>query len=219
MAVPLDPRPGKVLAIARNYADHAAERGTAPPAEPTAFLKPSSCLIGPGDAIVLPALSAEVDFEAELAVVIGRAARHVPAARALEHVAGYTILNDVTARDLQRTDGQWARAKGMDTFGPVGPRLVAAADVPDPHALRIRLWLSGELMQDGSTGDMVHRVPKLVEHLSAAFTLEPGDLIATGTPAGVGAGRTPPRFLRPGDVVRIEIDGLGVLENPVVAAP
>jgi 2,4-didehydro-3-deoxy-L-rhamnonate hydrolase len=160
MAMPLDPRPGKVLAIARNYADHAAERGAAPPAEPMAFLKPASCLIGPGEPIVLPALSTQVDVEAELAVVIGRTARAVPAARALDHVAGYTIMNDVTARDLQRTDGQWARAKGMDTFGPVGPRVVPAAEVADPHALRIRLWLSGEPMQDGSTADMLHRIPR-----------------------------------------------------------
>jgi 2-keto-4-pentenoate hydratase/2-oxohepta-3-ene-1,7-dioic acid hydratase in catechol pathway len=182
-----------------------------------AFLKPGSCLIGPGEPIVLPALSDQVDFEAELAIVIGRPARAVDEARALDHVAGYTILNDVTARDLQAADGQWTRAKGMDTFGPVGPRVVPAAEVPDPHALRIRLWLSGELMQDGSTADMVHRIPALIAFLSEAFTREPGDVIATGTPAGVGAARTPPRFLRAGDTVRIEIDRLGVLENPVVA--
>jgi len=217
VATPLQPRPGKVLAIARNYADHAAERGAAPPARPMAFLKPASCLIGPDEPIVLPALSAQVDFEAELAVVIGRPARAVEEARALDHVAGYTILNDVTARDLQAADGQWTRAKGMDTFGPVGPRVVPAAEVPDPHALRIRLWLSGELMQDGSTADMVHRIPALIAFLSEAFTLEPGDVIATGTPAGVGDARTTPRFLRAGDTVRIEIDRLGVLENPVVA--
>ncbi len=217
MSVPLHPRPSKLVCIARNYREHAAEQAAAVPERPMVFFKPPSCLIGPGDPIVLRPPAERVDFEAELGVVIASTASRVPATGAMAHVAGYTIVNDVTARDLQAADGQWARAKGSDTFGPVGPRVVPAAEILDPHDLAIRCWVNGDLMQDGSTADMVHRVPELIEFLSASITLEPGDVIATGTPAGVGAHRSPPVFLRAGDVVRIEIDGIGVLENPVVA--
>lgn len=209
-------RPGKIICVGLNYRDHAAEGGVEVPNSPVLFAKWPSALIGPGDPIVIPEASSDIDFEGELAVLIGDAATYVPQERALEHVAGYLILNDVTARDLQASEAQWSRSKSFDTFGPVGP-ITAAADIPDPQQLGIRTWVNDELMQDGSTADMVFSVAELIAHISAGITLEPGDIIATGTPAGVGNGRTPPRFLTPGDKVRIEIDGLGTLENPVEA--
>jgi 2-keto-4-pentenoate hydratase/2-oxohepta-3-ene-1,7-dioic acid hydratase in catechol pathway len=215
--LPAVPDPGKIACIGRNYREHAEEQNVEAPAQPLVFSKFATALAAHGDPIVLSALTAEPDWEAELAVVIGCRCKDVPADQALSVVGGYTIMNDVSARDLQRSDAQWTRAKGLDTFAPLGPCVVTADEVSDPHRLQVRCFVSGELMQDAGTDLMIHRVPDLVSYLSAAFTLEPGDLIATGTPAGVGAFRDPPRFLRAGDMVRIEISGLGVLENPVVA--
>ncbi len=210
-------RPGKIVAVGMNYRDHAAEAGLEVPERPVFFgLWPSS-LIGPGEPIVIPSVSAEVDFEAELGVVIGKLARGVPVERALRVVAGYTCFNDVSARDLQFQDGQWTRAKSLDTFSPVGPHVVPAAEIHDPQALRIRCLLNGESMQDSSTAEMVFSVAELVSALSRGVTLEPGDLIATGTPAGVGFTREPPRFLEPGDEVTVEIEGIGSLTNSVRA--
>lgn len=199
-------RPGKVLAVGRNYAEHAAEFGNAPPPEPLFFLKPPSAVIGPGAPIVLPAISQQVDHEAELAVVIGRRCRRVPPEQALDYVLGYTCANDVTARDLQRRDGQWARAKGFDTFCPLGPWI--RTDL-DPGDLEIVARVNGEVRQRGRTRDFIFPLPTLIAYAAAVMTLEPGDVLLTGTPAGVGP-------LRPGDTVTVEIAGLGALENPVV---
>jgi 5-carboxymethyl-2-hydroxymuconate isomerase len=214
MALPIE-RPPKIVAAGLNYHDHAREQGIEPPERPTLFAIWPSSLIGPGEPIVLPPITAKVDYEAELGVVIGTAGRGIPAERALEHVAGYLCLNDVSARDLQRADGQFTRAKSLDTFTPVGPRLVPAREVPDPQALRIRCLLNGEVMQDSSTAEMVFSVAQLIAFVSEAITLEPGDLIATGTPGGVGAYRDPRVFLRPGDEVTVEIESVGSLTNPV----
>jgi 2-keto-4-pentenoate hydratase/2-oxohepta-3-ene-1,7-dioic acid hydratase in catechol pathway len=199
--------PGKIVAVGLNYAAHAAEHGSDMPAEPLIFLKPPTTVIGPGDLIVYPIhLSQRVDHEAELAVVMGRRACRVPRDKALSFVAGYTCSNDVTARDLQKRDGQWTRAKGFDTFCPVGPWVVAGLDVSD---LAIRCKVNGKLRQEARTGDMIFSVGELIAHISAVMTLEAGDLILTGTPAGVGP-------LLPGDRVSVEIEGIGVLENEVV---
>jgi len=189
------------------------------PERPVLFLKPTSAVVGPGDAIVLPGDSDEVDYEAELAVVIGRTARDVSEADALDYVLGYTCANDVSARDWQlRLDRQWARGKGFDTFCPLGPALVTADEVPDPNALGIRTRVSGEELQSSSTADMIFSVREIVAYLSRGMTLLPGTVILTGTPEGVGQGRTPNRWLRPDDVCEIEIDTLGTLRNPVTAA-
>jgi len=217
MLLPVVPDPGKIACIGRNYREHAEEQNVEAPARPLMFSKFATALVAHGEPIVLSPLTAEPDWEAELVVVIGRRCKDVAAHDAMSVVGGYTMMNDVSARDLQRSDGQWTRAKGLDTFAPLGPAVVTADEIPDPHALQVRCFVSGELMQDAGTNLMIHRIPDLISYLSAAFTLEPGDLIATGTPAGVGAFRDPPRFLRPGDTVRIEIPGLGALENPVAA--
>jgi 2-keto-4-pentenoate hydratase/2-oxohepta-3-ene-1,7-dioic acid hydratase in catechol pathway len=215
--LPAVPDPGKIMCIGRNYREHAAEQGAEAPEAPLVFAKYPSSLIADGDPIRIPALTERVDWEAELVAVVGRRCKHVPEAAAWGAIAGYTVMNDVSARDLQRGDGQWTRAKSLDTFAPLASELVTADEVPDPHALAIRCWVNDRLMQDSTTAAMIHTIPQLVAHLSEAFTLEPGDLIATGTPAGVGAFRDPPVFLRPGDVVRCEVDGVGSVENPVVA--
>jgi 5-carboxymethyl-2-hydroxymuconate isomerase len=211
-------RPQKIICVGLNYRDHAEEQGVELPERPLLFAKWPNTLIGPGEEIVLPAISQKVDYEAELAVVIGRTARGVSADDALEFVAGYVCANDVSGRDLQFSDGQWVRGKSLDTFCPVGPALVPPAEVPDPQALGIRAVLNGEVMQDSTTANMVFGVAEIVSFTSQAITLEPGDLILTGTPAGVGVFRDPQRLLRPGDEITIEIDGLGALTNPVVAA-
>ena len=208
-------RPGKILAAGMNYRDHAAEAGLEVPERPVVFAIWPSSVIGHGEPIVLSALSAEVDYEAELGVVIGERARDVPVARALDVVAGYTCFNDVSARDLQFQDGQWTRAKSLDTFSPTGPRVAPASEIPDPQALRIRCLVNGEALQDSSTAEMVFSVAELIAYISKGITLDPGDLIVTGTPAGVGFTRTPPIFLRPGDEVAVEIEGIGTLTNPV----
>jgi 2-keto-4-pentenoate hydratase/2-oxohepta-3-ene-1,7-dioic acid hydratase in catechol pathway len=202
-------RPSKIVCVGRNYREHAAELGNAVPAEPILFLKPPSSLIGPGTPIVYPSVSEFLSYEGELGVVIGRRARRVAAAEADRYIYGYTCVNDVTARDLQKKDGQWTRAKGFDTFCPAGPWVVPAGEIDRDH-LRVRTWVDGVLKQDSSVRDMIFPVPFLVEYISRFMTLEPGDLIATGTPPGVGP-------LQAGSQVRVEIEGVGVLENPVVA--
>ena len=214
------PRPGKVVAIGRNYRAHAAEEGVDPPAAPLIFSKWPSSVVGHGTAIRWSAeLTAQVDFEAELGVVIGRAARRVTVDEALDHVLGYTCLNDVSARDLQFGDGQWARGKSLDTFCPIGPVLVTADEIGDPQQLAISCTVGSERVQDASTAHMYFTVAEIISYCSAAFTLEPGDIIATGTPGGVGVFREPPRFLADGDRVSVEIERIGRLENVCVVEP
>jgi 2-keto-4-pentenoate hydratase/2-oxohepta-3-ene-1,7-dioic acid hydratase in catechol pathway len=209
-------RPGKIVAIGLNYLDHCREQNVAPPSTPMVFTKFVTALIGPGDPITWdPDLTAQVDYEAELGVVIGRRARRVSKAEALDYVFGYTAINDVTARDLQRSDRQWVRSKSLDSFCPLGPCVVSADTIPDPQKLAIRARLNGKTMQDSSTSEMVFGVADLVSILSQAFTLEPGDVIATGTPNGVGVYKDPPVFLKDGDLIEIEVEGIGVLANPV----
>jgi len=211
------PRPGKIFGIGLNYRDHAAETGRPAPEVPFIFSKAVTAVIGTGDAIRLPAVSEKIDFEGELAVVIGRTACRVTAATALEHVAGYTGMFDITARDYQQRSGHCI-GKSFDTFAPMGPAIVTTDEIRDPGALALRTVVSGETMQQSHTKELIFDVPYLIEFLSACATLEPGDVITTGTPSGVGVARTPPRFLRAGDVLRLEIDGIGVLENPVAKA-
>ena len=213
-ALPID-RPGKIVCVGLNYRDHAEEQGTELPSAPLLFAKWPNALIGPGEPIVIPHVSKQVDYEAELAVVIGERVRRVSEENALDSVRGYICLNDVSARDLQFSDGQWTRAKSADTFCPVGPQLVPAAAVPDPQRLGIRCSLNGEVMQDSTTANMIFTIAEIIAYASATMTLEPGDLIATGTPAGVGVFRDPPVLLKHGDEVTVEIDGLGSLTNPV----
>jgi 2,4-didehydro-3-deoxy-L-rhamnonate hydrolase len=215
MAVPI-PRPGKIVCVGLNYRDHAEEQGAELPEAPLLFAKFTTSLIGPGDAIVIPPIVTKCDYEAELGVVLGATVRQVSRENALEAVAGYVVANDVSARDLQFGDGQWTRGKSPDTFCPVGP-LVPAADVPDPHSLPIRAILNGEVVQDSTTANLVFGVDEVISYASQTATLEAGDLILTGTPAGVGIFRDPPRLLGPGDEITIEIDGVGTLSNPVVA--
>lgn len=205
LLAPVIPR-SKVVCVGKNYSDHAAEMGGEAPAEPLLFLKPNTSVIGPGDVIVRPPQSQRTDYEGELAVVIGRIAKNVPAERALDYVFGYTIGNDVTARDLQKSDGQWARAKGFDTFCPLGPAIETNFDPNGPAIVSTRV--NGEVRQQGAISDMIHSVADIIAYASAAFTILPGDVILTGTPAGVGP------FMA-GDVVEVEITGLGVLRNPV----
>jgi len=212
------PRPGKIVCVGLNYHDHAAELGLAVPKTPVIFSKFSSCVIAPGEPVVSPATTEKLDYEAELAIVIGRRAKHVSAARAYEYVLGYTAFNDVTARDFQSGDGQWQRSKSCDTFGPMGQTIVTADEIPDPHALRIRMLVNGSVMQDSNTSQLIFDVPRIIEFITASITLEPGDVIATGTPAGVGVGRKPPVFLKPGDVMEVDIERIGRLGNPIVAA-
>jgi 2-keto-4-pentenoate hydratase/2-oxohepta-3-ene-1,7-dioic acid hydratase in catechol pathway len=218
LAAPV-PRPPKFLAIGLNYAAHVAESGTPKPEVQLWFNKQSSCVIGPGEPIHIPRASSVVDYEGELGFVIGRRCRHVPAARAAEVIAGYTVINDVSVRDWQFASPTMTMGKSFDTHGPVGPWLVTADEVADPHGLRLRTWVNDELRQDAKTDDLIFDCFAQVAHLSTAFTLEPGDVIATGTPAGVGIAMTPPKLLRAGDIVRIEIESIGVLENPVVDEP
>ncbi len=213
------PHPPKFLAIGLNYADHIAEAGMQAPEFPVFFNKQTTCVTGPGDPIHVPRVSALVDYEGELGIVIGRRCRHVPASRAHEVIAGYTIVNDVTVRDWQFKAPTMTIGKSFDTHGPTGPWVVTADEIADPQDLRIRTWVNEQLLQDASTKEMIFDCAQQIETLSTAFTLEPGDLIATGTPAGVGIVRKPPVFLQPGDSVRIEIDGIGTLENPVIAEP
>lgn len=198
--------PSKLVCVGRNYAEHAAELGNEVPPEPLIFLKPPTTVVGPDDAVVYPAISRRVDHEAELAVVIGVRCRYVPAEQAGAVIFGYTIANDVTARDLQKQDGQWTRGKGFDTFAPIGPWIDTAYD---PANRQVRCRVNGEIRQDGNTALMIYSLGRIIEHVTRFMTLEPGDVILTGTPAGVGA-------VQPGDVMEVEVEGLGVLSNPVV---
>ena len=214
--LPID-RPGKIICVGLNYRDHAEEQGTALPEAPLLFAKWQNTLVGPGDPIVIPPVVTKCDYEAELGVVIGAQVRDVSAENALEAVAGYVCVNDVSARDLQFADGQWTRGKSPDTFCPVGPALVSRDDIPDPQTLPIRAILNGATVQESTTANMIFGVADVIAYVTRTITLEPGDLIATGTPAGVGAFRDPPLFMKPGDEITIEIDGLGALTNPVKA--
>ena len=211
-------RPGKIIAIGRNYAEHARETGNEPPPRPLIFAKFPSAIIDPGAAITWDrAVTKEVDWEAELVVVIGKRARHVSEEDALQHVFGYTVGNDVSARDLQhRTDGQWTRGKSLDTFCPLGPVIVTPDEISDVQDLRLTTDVNDERMQDGNTRDMIFQVACLIHYCSQMFTLEPADIIMTGTPSGVGEGRSAKRYLQDGDVVRCSVDGIGTLENPCV---
>jgi 2-keto-4-pentenoate hydratase/2-oxohepta-3-ene-1,7-dioic acid hydratase in catechol pathway len=216
--LPPVPDPEKIICVGLNYRDHAAESGAPIPAEPVLFSKFATTLVGHGDSIVLPPVSREVDYEAELVLVVGKKGRNIPASAAMEYLAGYTIGHDVSARDWQlKKDGkQWLAGKTFDTFAPTGPVLVTADEVPDPHSLSIRLRLNGQTMQESNTRQMIFSAGTILAYVSQIVTLRPGDLIFTGTPSGVGFTRKPPVFLKGGDVVEVEIDGLGVLRNPVI---
>ena len=215
------PSPGKIICIGLNYRSHLEETGMDMPSDPTVFAKYASAIIGPHDAIVLPAPAADrVDYEAELVVVIGTRGKDVPAAHAMDYIAGYTAANDISARDwqLRKSGGQWLLGKTFDTFLPLGPALVTSDEVDDPGALRVTCRVSGELLQDGNTSEMLFGIPDLVSYLSSVFTLEAGDLILTGTPGGVGMARKPRRFLHAGDLVEVDVEGIGTLTNSVEAA-
>lgn len=212
-------RPPKFLAIGLNYADHVAESETPKPEHQLWFNKQSTCVVGPGEPIHIPKASSVVDYEGEMAFVIGRRCRHVPASRASEVIAGYTVVNDVSVRDWQRRTPTMTMGKSFDTHGPMGPWMVTPDEVGDPHRLRLRTWVNDDLRQDSTTDNLIFDCWQMVEHLSTAFTLEPGDVISTGTPGGVGIARTPPMLLQHGDIVRIEVEGIGVLENPVIDEP
>ena len=211
------PRPGKIIAVGLNYRDHLMESGAKEaPTSPLIFAKFTTSICGPGDVIVLPASDAKVDYEAELGVVIGKRGKAIAAHKAYEYVAGYMPLNDVSARAWQFADKQWVRGKSCDTFCPTGPYLVTRDEVPEPHDLAIQARVSGTVLQNSNTAKMIFHIPQLIEYISASITLEPGDIIATGTPEGVGAFRDPPIYLKAGDEVEVEIEKLGVLKNPVV---
>ncbi len=211
------PKPPKIVCIGLNYRDHAAEAGMAIPEVPTVFAKFANTVTGHLHPIVLPKNSVKPDYEAEFAVVIGKGGRHIPEARWREHVFGYTIVNDVSARDFQMQTSQWTIGKTFDTFAPMGPVIVTADEIEDPHKLAISLTLNGELMQNSNTSNLIFGVPQLIAFLSSVMTLGPGDIISTGTPAGVGFARKPPRWLMPGDEVVVQVEGIGRLVNPVVA--
>ena len=209
------PPPSKIVCVGRNYREHAEETGSAVPTEPQLFAKWSNALVGPGASIVHPTITEQLDYEAELTVVISRRARHVAIADALGFVYAYTCGNDVSARDLQFGDTQWTRGKALDTFAPMGPCLVTADEIPDPQNLGIRCVVSGETLQDSSTSEMLFSVAEIIAFTTEAITLERGDVIMTGTPPGVGAGHHPPSYLEPGDLVRVEIDRIGAIENRI----
>lgn len=211
---------GKFLCIGLNYRDHAAETGSPVPAEPVVFMKATSAISGPNDPVVIPRGATKTDWEVELAFVIGKPARYVSEADALSHVAGYLIVNDVSERGFQfEGTGQWVKGKSADTFGPIGPWLVTADELGDIDNLHLWLDIDGQRVQDGSTSEMVFRVPYLVSYLSRFMSLQPGDIVTTGTPPGVGFGQKPPRFLKPGNVMRLGVDGLGTQQQDVIACP
>jgi 2-keto-4-pentenoate hydratase/2-oxohepta-3-ene-1,7-dioic acid hydratase in catechol pathway len=211
------PKPRKFICVGLNYLDHAKESGVEIPEVPTIFSKFATTVIGPGDPIVLPKVSQAPDYEGEFAVIIGRGGRHIKADDWRDHVFGYTVVNDVSARDFQRATSQWLMGKTFDTFGPMGPWIVTADELPDPHNVNIRTEINGEVLQDSNTCQLIFKIPQLLAFLSSVFTLEPGDVLSTGTPSGVGFARTPPRWLKPGDDVVVKIAGVGELRNPVVA--
>jgi len=214
LAAPV-PRPGKIICIGLNYLDHVKESGADMPKAPLIFSKFVTCVAAANHPILLPIGSDQVDFEAELAVVIGRQAKNIALDDAMNYVFGYTNFNDVSARDMQFADGQWQRGKSCDTFAPFGEFVATKDEIPDPHSLRIQFRLNGETMQDSNTDQLIFKIPELIEYLSRSITLEPGDIIATGTPPGVGFARKPPIFLKDGDICEVEIDGLGILRNSV----
>jgi 2-keto-4-pentenoate hydratase/2-oxohepta-3-ene-1,7-dioic acid hydratase in catechol pathway len=213
------PRPGKLLGVGLNYADHIGETGMTKPEYPTFFTKQSTCVIASGDAIHLPPVSDKVDYEGELAFVIGRRCKQVPVDRAHEVIAGYTICNDVTVRDWQQRAPTWTLGKSFDTHGPLGPWLVTADEIADPHNLSLKTWVDQELRQNGNTSEMIFNCYELIAYLTQVMTLEPGDVISTGTPAGVGVKMQPRGYLKSGQTVRIEIEGIGALRNPVITEP
>jgi 2-keto-4-pentenoate hydratase/2-oxohepta-3-ene-1,7-dioic acid hydratase in catechol pathway len=211
------PRPPKLICVGLNYREHAIESKMEIPKVPTIFNKFPSVVIAPGDAIVLPKVSERPDYEAEMAFVIGRGGRHIDAAHWQDHVFGYTIVNDVSARDFQMATSQWLMGKTFDTFAPMGPWIVTADEIADPHELPISLRIGDEVLQNSNTNELIFRIPELVAYISKVVTLEPGDVVATGTPSGVGFARKPPRYLRAGETVTIHVAGIGELSNPVVA--
>jgi 2-keto-4-pentenoate hydratase/2-oxohepta-3-ene-1,7-dioic acid hydratase in catechol pathway len=211
------PRPPKIICVGLNYRDHAIESNMEIPKVPTIFSKYSTSVIGPGDTIQLPRLSTKPDYEAEMAVIIGKGGRYIAGDKWQEHVFGYTNLNDVSARDYQMATTQWMMGKTFDTFAPMGPAIVSADEIADPHNLDISITINGETLQHSNTKHLIFRIPDLIEYLSSVFTLEPGDVISTGTPSGVGFARKPPRFLQAGDDVIVRVEGLGELRNPVAA--
>ncbi len=211
------PRPPKIICVGLNYRDHAIESKMEIPKVPTIFAKFATAVIGPGEAIVLPKLSAKPDYEAELAFIIGKGGRYISKDRWQDHVFGYANFNDVSARDYQMATTQWMMGKTFDTFAPFGPAIVTADEIADPHALDIQMVINGEILQSSNTSQLIFRIPELIEYLSSVFTLEAGDIVSTGTPSGVGFSRTPPRWLRPGDDCVVKISGLGELRNPVRA--
>jgi 2-keto-4-pentenoate hydratase/2-oxohepta-3-ene-1,7-dioic acid hydratase in catechol pathway len=212
------PQPPRIFCIGLNYRDHAVESKMEIPKVPTVFLKLASAVIGPEEAVRIPALTKQPDYEVEFAIVIGKAGRNIAKEDWREHVFGYTILNDVSARDIQLATSQWTLGKSFDTFCPTGPTVVTADEIPDPHNLDIKLSIAGEVLQHSNTRELIFKAPELIAYISSITALEPGDIISTGTPAGVGLGRTPQRWLKPGEVMIAEVEGLGQLINPVVAA-
>jgi 2-keto-4-pentenoate hydratase/2-oxohepta-3-ene-1,7-dioic acid hydratase in catechol pathway len=211
------PNPPRVFAIGLNYRDHAIESGMALPTTPVVFFKLATAIIGPGESIVLPKNSTQPDYEAELAFVIGKRGYRIPASDWREHVYGYTIVNDVSARDVQFASSQWSMSKSFPTFCPLGPTIVTTDEIPDPHNLQISLAIDGEQLQNSNTRELVFKIPELIEYFSSITPLLPGDIVSTGTPPGVGLGRTPKRWLKPGETVTVTVEGLGSLTNPVVA--
>ncbi len=211
-------KPNIVIALGRNYAAHAKEGGAEPPKYPMLFHKTAGSLIGHGQNIIIPPITEKTDYEAELAIIIGRTCKNISEVDALDYVAGYTIANDVSARDLQRRTSQFSAGKMVDTFGPLGPALVTKDEIADVGNLQIKSRLNGQLMQEGNTKDMIFSVPFIISYISQIATLRPGDVILTGTPAGVGFARTPPVFMKDGDIISVEIEGLGILTNPVIKA-
>lgn len=211
------PRPPRIFAIGLNYASHAAESKMAVQKVPTVFMKLSSAVTGPDQPIVLPKISSQPDYEAELAVVIGKPGYQIDAAKAMEHVLGYTICNDVSARDIQLSTSQWTLGKSFPTFSPLGPAIVTADEIPDPHTLDISLSINGEVLQSANTRDLIFKIPALIEYISSTTPLEAGDIISTGTPEGVGLGRNPQRWLKPGENVCITVERIGQLQNPTAA--
>jgi 2-keto-4-pentenoate hydratase/2-oxohepta-3-ene-1,7-dioic acid hydratase in catechol pathway len=210
-------RPGKIVCVGLNYRSHLAEIGEPAPEFPILFQKPSTSIIGDGDSIVLPRVSSQVDYEGELAVVIGRRGKYIPEHTALSYVAGYTCANDVSAHDIEFRTSQWTSGKMLDTFCPLGPVLVAADEVPDPNRLRLKTLLNGQTVQEACTSEMIFTVPFLISYISSLSTLEPGDIVLTGTPAGIGCNRRPQVFLKAGDRLSVQIDGIGTLTNSVIA--
>jgi 2-keto-4-pentenoate hydratase/2-oxohepta-3-ene-1,7-dioic acid hydratase in catechol pathway len=213
------PKPRKLICVGLNYRDHAEETGQEIPQVPTIFNKFATAVIAAGEPVVLPKVSTSPDYEAEFAFVIGKGGRHIAPESWADHVFGYTIVNDVSARDYQRATSQWLMGKTFDTFAPIGPWIVTKDEIANPHALDIRMVINGEVLQDSNTKHLIFKIPELIAFLSSVFTLEPGDIVSTGTPAGVGAARKPPRWLRPGDDLRVVIPAIGELRNPVVAEP